>query len=580
MGSLCLEMKLVGVISALLGLYVGAGEASCFGRDASWTKLGKPTVTQPSKNDPTKVMVSWGKILKNLKCVDAFYVHVIPEGLPKSAETKLTVDKSLVSKIVDVQPCVGYRFMVEFQENETPGGLYGTGETPVFKTTGTPTAPSIINKKLFKVGYQWDPVKQISNLRMVSISFPRDLIKYASCLDYIQVTGEEISSRKPSLSRQSSTASMTGALKWDHLDYNPQISAGTGAITLPARVSGGFSQQRSVSPPRGPLAGTYSPSLSSQKSSSSGYSSTSGASDSPFGPVEAPHYANTLPRQAKKGALKKSGPVKVQGPFLKPSIELLIAADANCAEYNFEVKFFVPKTGEIGKVNMIHLASLAAIPNYVPPPITAVMDIKFGASGKPVYGVKTSSGVSAACLPSYFEALDAFRQRLENEITYMSKKTSKSKSIASSTSLHMEEAQEAVLKKQGCICTSPHLELKSTDFATANGHKEFFGHYHYKGLHGAMPYYEKSGTSSKPITTTSTASSKPMFLFFDSKDKMWVFGPSLGNVEGVEFGSSKNNLAKCPGDPQATAGGWSRKSSILKRWKPEKSVKLVCATGL
>merc|ERR1711892_1550639 len=302
MGSLCLEMKLVGVILALLGLYVGAGEASCFGRDASWTKLGKPTVTQPSKNDPTKVMVSWGKILKNLKCVDAFYVHVIPEGLPKSAETKLTVDKSLVSKIVDVQPCVGYRF---------------------------------------KVGYQWDPVKQISNLRMVSISFPRDLIKYASCLDYIQVTGEEISSRKPPLSRQSSTASMTGALKWDHLDYNPQISAGTGATTLPARVSGGFSQQRSVSPPRGPLAGTYSPSLTSQKSSSSGYSSTSGASDSPFGPVEAPHYANTLPRQAKKGALKKSGPVKVQGPFLKPSIELLIAADANCAEYNFEVKFFV-----------------------------------------------------------------------------------------------------------------------------------------------------------------------------------------------------------------------------------------------
>ena len=30
-------------------------------------------------------------------------------------------------------------------------------------------------------------------------------------------------------------------------------------------------------------------------------------------------------------------------------------------------------------------------------------------TGKPVYGVKTSSGVSAACLPAYFEALDAFR---------------------------------------------------------------------------------------------------------------------------------------------------------------------------
>ena len=54
----------------------------------------------------------------------------------------------------------------------------------------------------------------------------RDLIKYPSCLDYIQVAGEEIASKKPSLSRQSSTASMTGALKWDHLNYNPQITAG------------------------------------------------------------------------------------------------------------------------------------------------------------------------------------------------------------------------------------------------------------------------------------------------------------------------------------------------------------------
>ena len=32
-------------------------------------------------------------------------------------------------------------------------------------------------------------------------------------------------------------------------------------------------------------------------------------------------------------------------------------------------------------------------------------------SGKPIYGVKTSSGVTAACLPAYYEAYDAYTHR-------------------------------------------------------------------------------------------------------------------------------------------------------------------------
>ena len=87
----------------------------------------------------------------------------------------------------------------------------------------------------------------------------------------------------------------------------------------------------------------------------------------------------------------------------------------------------------------VHLPALADIPTYIPPPVTEVMSISFS-SGKPIYGVKTSSGVSAACLPAYFEASgqsggfatliaitreisDAYRQRLENEIGYFAGKT-------------------------------------------------------------------------------------------------------------------------------------------------------------
>ena len=205
---------------------------------------------------------------------------------------------------------------------------------------------------------------------------------------------------------------MSGQVGWGHLGQPGQLSPSTTvgrASTLPARTS---------SPARGPLAGTWS---------TSGRSTSTPqipVGNSPFGPVEAPTYANTLPRADRTGATKAVGPVKLQPPFLADNIELLITAP-DCAEFNFEVKFFARK--EVGKVQ-VNLPALANIPSYVPPPVTDVMSITFR-GGKPVYGVKTSSGVSAACLPAYFEASDAYRQRLENEIGFLSGRTSTAQSV-------------------------------------------------------------------------------------------------------------------------------------------------------
>ena len=101
----------------------------------------------------------------------------------------------------------------------------------------------------------------------------------------------------------------------------------------------------------------------------------------------------------------------------------------------------------------VHLPALANIPSYVPPPVTEVMSISFS-SGKPIYGVKTSSGVSAACLPAYFEASgqereiwlkwsdhngisDSYRQRLENEIGYFAGKTDTGKGQISQVTYHL-----------------------------------------------------------------------------------------------------------------------------------------------
>jgi len=402
---------------------------------------------------------------------------------------------------------------------------------------------------------------------MASISFPKSLIQYPSCLDYIQVTGTEVKAR-PSLSRHSSTASMEGQVAWGHLGktYNPSISVGS-ASTLPAGITfaGGSnspSMSRGSSPVRGPLAGTYSGSSSSLQSQRSTSSTGSG---SPFGPIEKPNYSNSLPRAKTTGALKKAGPVKVQPPFLKPMIEILIASK-DCAEFNFEVKVFNPSSKEIGKVQNIHLPALADIPTYIPPPITNVMSITFGTSGKPVYGVKTSSGVSAACLPSYFEALDAYRQRLENEVGYHAAKTGASQAKVSQTNIKAEASHEQTLKTHGCICTSPHLQFSSTDAKLQKSHAAEFGHYQYKGMHEGHPYYEKTSTS-------------PRFLFFDTKDKQWVIGEKLGSTRGIDFGSAQKTLAKCPADPPAS-GTWQRKSSILGRWKKEATLKVACETNL
>ena len=146
--------------------------------------------------------------------------------------------------------------------------------------------------------------------------------------------------------------------------------------------------------------------------------------------MESPAYANTLPRSDRGGATRSVGPVKLQPPFLGDNIELLINAP-DCAEFNFEVKMFAPAGKKVGPVS-VNLPALANIPSYVPPPVTDVMSISF-TSGRPVYGVKTSSGVSAACLPAYFEASDAYRQRLENEVGYLAGRTHSGQAVVSQT---------------------------------------------------------------------------------------------------------------------------------------------------
>jgi len=179
-----------------------------------------------------------------LRCVDKFFVWVWPDGTLKtgSAARKIEVDKTKISAIIDVEPCIGYRFALESEEDDMRKNFHSTSDV-LFKTQAIPGVRDL-DKSKFTVGYHWDPVRHVSDLKLASIIFPKNLLKNANCLDYIQVTGSEVRS-KPNLSRHSSTASMTGQVAWGHLgmertgsrsSFTPSISAGL-ASTLPASVS-------------------------------------------------------------------------------------------------------------------------------------------------------------------------------------------------------------------------------------------------------------------------------------------------------------------------------------------------------
>ena len=80
---------------------------------------------------------------------------------------------------------IPFRFFIELEETEMRSINKLTSET-LFKSAAIAKVINL-DKTKFSVGYHWDPVKQVSDLRMASISFPKSLVQYPSCLDYIQV---------------------------------------------------------------------------------------------------------------------------------------------------------------------------------------------------------------------------------------------------------------------------------------------------------------------------------------------------------------------------------------------------------
>jgi hypothetical protein len=71
---------------------------------------------------------------------------------------------------------------------------------------------------------------------------------------------------------------------------------------------------------------------------------------------------------------KVAGPVKATPPFLTDEVEVVVPIQP-CEQYVFDVKLVSPTNSEMGTVTGIKLEKLPDIPDYIPPPITSVIQV-------------------------------------------------------------------------------------------------------------------------------------------------------------------------------------------------------------
>merc|ERR1712227_960238 len=509
------------VIFSFLLLNIGFSEASCFGKDAHFKKTDQPVVTQPSKSDPTQVLVSWDKIIQRPECVDKYVVKVWPQGSDINLAEKISVtEKSgknvVTKKLVKVEPCINYKFSVALEEVDSVTGLNNENTAEqVFKTSAVAKVPSM-DKSQFKVSYHWDAKLGHVDLQKADIEIDSSLITYPSCLDNIQVSGSGVTvttgppltrSRSVSPTRGQSLQYLTGST-----NFNPSLTVNK-ASTLPAKISySDVARGTSIS------------------------STTSPMSSSSISSYPTPQFAYSMQR-ASGSSKKMLATQKFLPPYLNKTITMTVPVEG-CAQYNFDVKFTAGGK-EVGKVTEVLLPALADQPGFVPPPVTSVLTISFSMAGKPIYGVKTSSGVNAACLPAYFEAYDAYTQRLENEVGWQAEKTGKIQQLVSSTQSDLTKSEASQL-----------------------------GQYLFQGMFNEKPYFMKKGLGEKDT----------MYLYHDSGHKQWRFTNDLGGKKELFFATEEKSAAKCPADV-GTEGHWQAATGTFGRFKKNANVKVVCIRG-
>jgi len=620
-------------------------QASCFGRDAHF-KAVAPAVIQPDRNDPTKVLVSWDQAVERPQCVDRYYVRVWAEGLNMTQGSRIMVSEKdraknqvVLTKTVIIEPCLTYKFLVELEELDSVTGrdLEKTREA-TFKTTAVASLPRTLQLSDVTATYLWDTTKNTLDLSKAVVSLSATAIKYPNCLDYIQLTGAEVLPSPPlsrgGTSRGEVLQHITQGCQQESTNYQnrvrseviPQVlswadcsqrctrkptctawswnrASAHPQYALKCALMEGYSNtapdSNTVSGPRGcmPAPEVRQPSspTTTTRNTGSSYASIAGGSSRAISTPQLntlpkPRFAFQLPRDRRSNqAARMIGPLKLNPPYLKRTIDIVVPVE-DCAGYMFHLQIHGART-KLGEVGSIPLPALADMPEYVPPPVTSTVSVAFDNSGSPVYRMNPNTGIPASCLSAYFEAYDSYAQRMENEITWLPTEGERVLGLAGASTAQLEASQAELLQVSQCVCTSPHIELATTDpEILRKSEASQLGDYHFAGVFADHPYYKKtvephtvSPPSSPSATTARPRSSpppaEPIYLYFEPGKKQWVFGKTLGATSGRFFGTTEQSTAKCPADT-TTQGTWQTATGTFGRWKPNNKVTVTCKTNL
>jgi len=253
----------------------------------------------------------------------------------------------------------------------------------------------------------------------------------------------------------------------------------------------------------------------------------------------------------------------------------------DCAGHMFHLQIYAGSK-KIGELASISLPALANLPGFAPAPVTSVVAVSYSTSGVPIYKVNPESGVPLSCLPAYFEASDAYAQRVDNEVSWVNEEEKRVEELAkTSTPTLLTGAQDELLKAHGCTCSSPSLKLSTTDANVLKKEKAIsqIGSYAFAGMHGGHPLYKKRTNTPASGSTTASRQEDPVFLYYLPSKQQWVFGSSAGSTSGLFFASVEKSAAKCPGDSNSR-GGWQTATGTFGRWKANSKVSVECETKI
>jgi len=443
-------------------------------------------VSLASSSHPNKVLVDWSALIVNKGCVDQYSVWVWKDGQQKAQGKKYLVsDKNTLTKMVDIEPCLYHNFLVELK----PGKATGTVRF------NSATLPSLERDEVLKhvtVGYHKDPRTGQFDLTKASVRIQSKFLTFLNCIKHIEVSGTQITgakSVKSTLSAPSNPSiSQPNENTWEQYGTGRQV----GELGRPADRKWGHLNKRE------PFR--RSPSSSSSSSTTStptgwGYSVMSKqpnkVSKTPSQPEQpkwgASPFTKEFLRMKETPQKKPAGPVSSAPPFKSDIVEIVIPVEP-CKEYQFQMKIISPQNAVVASIPDIFLQSLADLPDYIPPPLTQVVDVQFLAGGKHTLTTQKTSTVPEACLIDYMEAVDTFANRVEHVANKLHAATGVVKAGQDRIQDNVELTQSASLTKLGCTCASPRLEvsLGSTDTLAP----DFAGVYLYQGLHQNKPYYK------------------------------------------------------------------------------------------